>query len=88
MFQSYICNSVDTWRRFNVYKTSLRRRRRRIDVLKTLKRRRVSTKQSHHFFSGGNLFKDASEFNQDLCDTTVWSSFEKFFRIVHFFLIT
>ena len=34
---------VDTRRRFNVYKTSIRRRRRRIDVLKTLKRRRVST---------------------------------------------
>ena len=34
---------VDTRRRFNVYKTSIRRRRRRIDVLQTLKRRRVST---------------------------------------------
>ena len=34
---------VDTRRRFNVYKTSIRRWRRRIDVLETLKRRRVST---------------------------------------------
>ena len=34
---------VDTRRRFNVYKTSILRRRRRIDVLQTLKRRRVST---------------------------------------------
>ena len=34
---------VDTRHRFNVYKTSKRRRRRRIDVLWTLKRRRVST---------------------------------------------
>ena len=34
---------VDTRRRFNVYKTSIRRRRRRIDVLQTLKQRRVST---------------------------------------------
>ena len=35
--------SVDTRPRLNVYKTSLRHRRRRIDVLLTLKRRRVST---------------------------------------------
>ena len=34
---------VDTRRRFNVYKTYIRRHRRRIDVLWTLKRRRVST---------------------------------------------
>ena len=34
---------VDTRRRFNVYKTSTRRRRRRVDVLQTLKQRRVST---------------------------------------------
>ena len=34
---------VDTRRRFSVYKASIRRRRRRIDVLQTLKRRRVST---------------------------------------------
>ena len=33
---------VDTRRRFNVYKTSIRRQRRRIDVWYTLKRRRVS----------------------------------------------
>lgn len=80
--------AVDTRGRFRVYKKSVWRRRRLIDVLKTLKRRRVSIKQSHQFFSGGNLSKDASEFNQYLCDKTVWSSFEKFFRIVHFFLIT
>ena len=35
--------SVDTRRRFNVYKTFIRRRRRRVDVLWTLKRRRVPT---------------------------------------------
>ena len=35
--------SVDTRRCFNVYKTSIRRQRRRIDVLQTLKQRRVST---------------------------------------------
>ena len=35
--------SVDTRRRFKVYKTSIRRRQRRIDVLQTLKRRCVST---------------------------------------------
>ena len=34
---------VDTRRRFNVYTTSIRRQRRRIDVVWTLKRRRVST---------------------------------------------
>ena len=34
---------VVTRRRFNVYKTSIRRRRRRMDVLKTLKWSRVST---------------------------------------------
>ena len=34
---------VDTPRRFNVYKTSIGRRQRRIDVLYTLKRCRVST---------------------------------------------
>ena len=34
---------VDTRRRFNVYVTYIQRRRRRIDVLYTLKRRRVST---------------------------------------------
>ena len=34
---------VDTRRLFNVYKTSIRLRRRRTDVLYTLKRRRVST---------------------------------------------
>ena len=34
---------VDTRRHFNLYKTSIRRRRRGIDVLKTLKRRRVCT---------------------------------------------
>ena len=33
---------VDTRRRFNVYKTSRRRHRRRIDILWALKRRRVS----------------------------------------------
>ena len=37
------CNlPVDTRRRFNVHQTSIRRRRRRIDVLQTLKRRSVS----------------------------------------------
>ena len=36
-------NPVDTRRRFNVYKTSIRGPRHRIDVLQTLKRRRVST---------------------------------------------
>ena len=35
--------AVDTRRRFSVYKTSMRSCRRRIDVLQTLKRRRVST---------------------------------------------
>ena len=39
-------NPVDTRRHFNVYKTSIRRRRRRIDVLQTLKRPRVSTGKS------------------------------------------
>ena len=34
---------VDTRRRFNVYKTSIRRRWRRIDVLQTLKRHHVPT---------------------------------------------
>ena len=34
---------VNTRRRFNVYETSTRRRRRCIDVLQTLKQRRVST---------------------------------------------
>ena len=37
---------VDTRRHFNVYKTSIRRRRRRIDVLQTLKRPHVSTGKS------------------------------------------
>ena len=41
--KSSINYPVDTRHRFNVYKTSIQRRRRRIDVLKTLKRRRVST---------------------------------------------
>ena len=36
---------VNTRRRFKVYKAPIRRRRRRIDVLQTLKRRRVSTGQ-------------------------------------------
>ena len=36
-------NPVDTRRRLNVYQTSIRRRQHRIDVLQTLKRRRVST---------------------------------------------
>ena len=40
---------VDTRRRLNVYKTSIRCRRRPIDVLQTLKRRRVSTR--HQLFS-------------------------------------
>ena len=35
-------NPVDTRRRFSVYKTSIPRCRRRIDILKTLKRHRVS----------------------------------------------
>ena len=39
---------VDTLHRFNVYKTSLRRRRRRIDVLQTLKRHLVSTGKREH----------------------------------------
>ena len=39
---------VDTRRRFNVYKTSIRHRRRRIDVLQTLKRIRVSTGEVYH----------------------------------------
>ena len=34
---------ADTRRRFNVYKPAIRRRGRRIDVLLTFKRRRVST---------------------------------------------
>ena len=38
---NFIYSSVDTRRRSNVYKTSIRRRRRRIDILQTLKRRRV-----------------------------------------------
>ena len=42
-------NPVDTRRRFNVYKTSIRRCRRRIDVLYTLKRRRVSTGKDVQF---------------------------------------
>ena len=36
-------NPVDTRRRFNVYKTSIQRHRRRKDVLQTLKLRHVST---------------------------------------------
>ena len=36
-------NPVDTRRRFNVYKTSIQRWRRHIDVMQTLKRRFVST---------------------------------------------
>ena len=39
-------NPVDTRRRFNVYRTAIRRLRRRIDVLQTLKRRRVSAGKS------------------------------------------
>ena len=39
------CNPVDTRRNFNVYKTSIRHQRRCIDVLKMLKRRRVSTRK-------------------------------------------
>ena len=39
----YKTNPVDKRRRLNVYKSSTRRRRCRIDVLLTLKRRRVST---------------------------------------------
>ena len=38
--------TVDRQRRFNVYKTSMRRQRRRIDVLWALKQRRVSTGSS------------------------------------------
>ena len=38
------CNPVDTRRHFNVYRTSMRRQRRCIDVLKMLKRRRVFTR--------------------------------------------
>ena len=41
--KKYLSCPVDTRRRFNVYKTSIRRRQRRIDVLQTLKRRRVFT---------------------------------------------
>ena len=41
---------VDTRRRFNVYKTSIRRCRRRIYVLYTLKRRRVSTGYISQFY--------------------------------------
>ena len=41
--QKNTCSPVDTRRCFNIYKTSIRHRRRRIDVLQTLKRRRVST---------------------------------------------
>ena len=37
------CNPVDTRPHFNVYRTSMRRQRRCIDVLKMLKRRRVFT---------------------------------------------
>ena len=37
------CNPVDTRRHFNVYRTSMRRQRRCINVLKMLKRRRVIT---------------------------------------------
>ena len=39
---------VDTRRHFNVYKTSICRRRHRMDVLETLKRRRVSTGEVYH----------------------------------------
>ena len=38
---------VNTRRRFSFYKTSIRRWRRRTEVLQTLKRRRVSTGSSH-----------------------------------------
>ena len=37
------CNPVDTRRHFNVYRTSMRRQRRCINVLKMLKRRHVFT---------------------------------------------
>ena len=40
---SFHLTPVNTRLRFNVYKTSIRRRRRRIDVLQTLKQHRVST---------------------------------------------
>ena len=43
MYTINCSNPVDTRRRFNVYTTSIPRRRRRIDVLQTLKQRRVST---------------------------------------------
>ena len=52
---------VDTRRRFNVYKTSIRSHRRRIDVLQMLKRRLVSTVLFH-----GNFAKPSDQFlNKD-----------------------
>ena len=41
--QTYENFPVDTQRHFNVYKTSIRRCQRRVDVLQTLKQRCVST---------------------------------------------
>ena len=38
---------VDTRRRFNVYKTSMRRHRRLIDILKTLKQRHGLQRRMH-----------------------------------------
>ena len=62
-WSSYFANNflVDIRRRFNVYKTSVRCQRRRVDVLKTLKQQRVST-------GFGKL-----HFNSQLCRITRWS---------------
>ena len=46
------CNPVDTRRHFNVYRTSMRRQWRCVDVLKMLKRRRVSTGKDNERLRG------------------------------------
>ena len=54
-------NTVNTRRCFNVYKTSIRRRRSRIDVLQTLKRRRVSTGNAQISANDTDIFSSQDE---------------------------
>ena len=50
-------NPLDTRRRFDVYETSVQRRRRRRDILLTLKRRCVSTRNPTESVKETHLFK-------------------------------
>ena len=76
-------NPIDIRRRFNVYKTSIRGRQRRIDVLQTLKRRRMSTGKFDYVFTSEDFVFRKCKVTSNLDPLFIFVTNEVVFRACH-----